>query len=621
MADHMTDEEQAFLNEHYLDVIKKHDARNPTEDKKLSLADLVSFIEDLRKRLPSYIVDGIEATIDKKDPKSWKLSLWQYEIAKEFVRDYQAKFYPDAAQSLDVYNEANTLTGSKISKENKEVLDSFFKKVAADNKAEYKPEPDAPNYQAKIIEKTGTLDIQAADNYISLKAKDQAGKEIVPDHKYFAGIAKLANQKGLPITFGPLVGDINKDEYKARLLIACLEAEPPVRRTNDPHIIIGNLEPETKQRLEGLLNKQKSKEIKVVAEDKDKKETNTKNPKKEPELTPNVEFISNPQELAESRQARMSALPPADKRTYMEDREFRYYQSEQKREEENRRNLDYKLMRNKGGYDSKSSPIGWSLDIEFEEDRHKANEYTKNYSRLEIYLGSVGAPYQKELITDKDTGAQTIKYQLFLGKREDAVQAVADINKIMPSKEIDEYDLRFIPSKHAAEFVDALPDGVIRRSGNEDKDMLEKAKALDIVPANMAPQSESSDAYHHFLGDSLEQYAAHKLYAKYAGVAYTGKKESAEELDDWIKEYLPHHRLGQGDGFAAELQKKMPEYEEVAAAYIKQMEQDNPDEIAKLKALASRRGLDFTKKEILLPPPPLKEKPVKKGYNKQERER
>ena len=89
------------------------------------------------------------------------------------------------------------------------------------------------------------LNIEATpSNQITLGAKDKNHLPKIPDYEDFNNLVKLAKQQNKTITFGK----IKNAEYKARLIIACLENNVKIENLPDLSKLQG-LTPETKQKL------------------------------------------------------------------------------------------------------------------------------------------------------------------------------------------------------------------------------------------------------------------------------------------------------------------------------------------------------------------------------------
>lgn len=139
----------------------------------------------------------------------------------------------------------------------------FYTVKAKQENSKYVEDTKSPHYEAKLERSNGEeLNITATSaNSITLGAKDKDKKSKVPDYEDFKDIVKLAKQRNQIISFG----DIKTPEYKARLLLACLEGGMPIK--NMPNFDeLKNIEPETRQRLAA----QRIQLLRRTAEEKEK---------------------------------------------------------------------------------------------------------------------------------------------------------------------------------------------------------------------------------------------------------------------------------------------------------------------------------------------------------------
>ena len=145
----------------------------------------------------------------------------------------------------------------------------FYKDIAKQENSQYSEDENSPHYKATLTRKNGEeLNIVAtSENKICLSSKDKNKKPKVPDYKDFNDLALLAKKNGRKITFG----DIKSSEFKARLMIACLEND--IEMNNLPNVEeLKDIEQETKERL----RKQKDKIKERIIANKQRK-----NPDKE----------------------------------------------------------------------------------------------------------------------------------------------------------------------------------------------------------------------------------------------------------------------------------------------------------------------------------------------------
>lgn len=166
--------------------------------------------------------------------------------------EHDLKFERKGQEAVEVENTPEPLP-EKADKDRKfkKDLRTVFKTAAEKEGSKYKENIQKQNYFAEITHKDGSVDrIQASSaSRISLSAKDKDGKEKTPDMERFKNLAEYAHNQGKKISFG----NIKTPEFKARLMIACMEHKPPVEMKNAPEInddFLNSLEPKTRQKLQ-----------------------------------------------------------------------------------------------------------------------------------------------------------------------------------------------------------------------------------------------------------------------------------------------------------------------------------------------------------------------------------
>lgn len=145
----------------------------------------------------------------------------------------------------------------------KEPWRAFYQREAAKEKAEYQEDMEAENYKAALLRTNGEkLEITATpQHHVSLTAKDKDNKSKVPDYADFNKLVLAAKEQGKTISFG----NIKSPEFKARLMLACLENNVGIK-TLPPFESLKGLNPETRERLMG----HKIKLLKRMVQDKEK---------------------------------------------------------------------------------------------------------------------------------------------------------------------------------------------------------------------------------------------------------------------------------------------------------------------------------------------------------------
>lgn len=211
-------------------------------------------------------------------------------------------------------------------------LDTFFKAAAEKRQAEYTRNEESDHYQAQIKEQNGiTTNIEATSLYnLSASAMDKDGKPRVPEMETFLDMVALARSNNSIIEFG----DIKTPDFKAKLMLACLEAEPPMEMDGAPTLneeFLNSLSPDIRVALEAAAaKKEKSKTNKN--EEKPAK-TEEKQPQTEPETRPEPQpkrSLSAIEESTGNRTALLAAREKLNKITPQEKAELDFYRFEDK---------------------------------------------------------------------------------------------------------------------------------------------------------------------------------------------------------------------------------------------------------------------------------------------------
>ena len=156
------------------------------------------------------------------------------------MRDYMENFLQlqrPNQQNLSVTNtnpEALPQPTANIDRAFKADFRAIFKASAAKEGLVYKENLQSPTYSATITHSDGLVDhINAANaQQINLSAKDKDGNSTSPSMQRFEDIAAYAHSKDIAVNFG----DIKTADFKAKLMLACLTHEPPVKMSNAPRV-------------------------------------------------------------------------------------------------------------------------------------------------------------------------------------------------------------------------------------------------------------------------------------------------------------------------------------------------------------------------------------------------
>ncbi len=135
----------------------------------------------------------------------------------------------------------------------------FAQSVAEKIGAEYEENTEVNHFSAQLKNRDNSFVQIAAtsETNVSLSAKDKNGEKAIPPLKVFKELAAKAASENKPISFG----SIQDAEFKARLLIACMESNPPVKMQNAPEIneeFLAGLDKNSAQKLRSLQNKEQT---------------------------------------------------------------------------------------------------------------------------------------------------------------------------------------------------------------------------------------------------------------------------------------------------------------------------------------------------------------------------
>lgn len=209
----------------------------------------------------TYALEGFAACISSKkcaDEKSFKEAL-SLELEKVII-------IPKNSSKLEVDNQPLPAPVDKeeIDDKGKIAYRAFYKNIAFKEGSKYVEDRNNPNFKASLERENGDkLNISAnCKDKVSMGMEDKNGQPKIPEYKDFKDIVTLAQKEEADITFS----DKSSAEFNARLLIACLEAEPKIKMENQPKLspeFLQSISPETKAKLE-VLNKPKELDKKQI---------------------------------------------------------------------------------------------------------------------------------------------------------------------------------------------------------------------------------------------------------------------------------------------------------------------------------------------------------------------
>ncbi len=552
------------------------------------------------------------------------------------MRDYISKMHGIAQEQAKEQQNVPYTTVNSVRPEGNDTgdnsyikkLDSFFKTAAEKRQAEYLRNEESDHFQAQIKETNGIVtNIEATSLFnLSASAVDKDGKRQVPEMETFRDMVALARSNNSIIEFG----DIKTPDFKAKLLLACLEAEPEMKMDGAPILneeFLTTVSPEIRAAIEAILNKKKEKDSPEKSEDKKEEKAEKEQETKEE----NTEFSSQNKRklspLEESIQRRKYLLSTKEKQnkiTPQEKAELDFYrfsgkvqrakqQAKQKygdvspreaawEEETGLKPANYKQF-------SYNRPADECWKVHLDVMPNRENETTKEVSefleKLEVnHKIFAGGDNGKGMTIYAGSYRDMQKLCFELKNRfEDKISLpplYADqIGQEIPMAHI--ATARFMvpkDSENKAVFDSAYPwpiSGIspARMDKIDSLAVLEnigkKVGVLDDDVEMVTASSHFTDAKSKYAVLLLEAYVSHELYAKHCGEFYYGKdKENFERKV--FRNALPP----QGSPERAK-------WDDAAAKYEAFLEEKEPERMQRFKDnIKKYKRIDFRK----LPPMP-----------------
>lgn len=518
------------------------------------------------------------------------------------MRDYLEKM-PGLTKGLTISN-INDLPALPHNNDNwKEEHRSFFTTTAQRRGFDYSEDANNANYKAQLTKPDGsTLDIEANNEYnLSVGARKPDGSSTIPDYEDFSDIARKAREKNCIMEFG----DIRDDEYKARLLIASLEIDPPLKTKGAPHItpeFLNNLEPTTKIRLNKAMTRQRQqqqtpptpspapdlyeqKREERIAELENLLKLGTIKPQEQSELTAIKLDKEHLEELEKAKQRTGNTIDPRSaehtQATALSPENY-YYHSPRKEDAAWKLHLDVVPNRNDPTTKEVSEFLE-KLDIE-----HKVAHGGENGKGMTIYVGGYG-----------DTLRLAKELNIRFGKNiavppvyTDQANEEMNFNKIVTGRF---YLQNIFQTQYPRAYVRGITPSTVKNAGDDETNAVlfaaaQKEGLFDSSKKyNEVNTFRNPNIHDQFLFNTMEAYCAHKLYGKHLGEYYHGTKPELLEQKLF------------GDALPPAGSPERAKWDKVAAAHINKIEKDYPNKIQKMQdILTAYTPVDFSK----LPPVP-----------------
>lgn len=547
------------------------------------------------------------------------------------------------SQNQDEQNSAQN-TPSIVDKEAKKVLREIFQPSAAKQNAEYKEDLKAPEYRAEIKHANGSIDkiVATSAHNIALSAEDKDGNAQMPNMQRFRDIVALAKKQGSVIKFG----NIKSPDFKALLMLACMEAKPAMQMVGAPELNDEFLQSVQNEKLKTALQIMKNKQ---QQQPQPQQNTQVPNPTPNPQQQQPAQTPA-PQPQQPAPQPQTPTLTPRN--NYEKSREIRRRTLEGKEKsgiisKMEKAELDYICAIILKQTELENAKIKYnSVDPRFEEHEQKSGLKTENFYYSSKGRGScadwklhldvvpnhnhpttqaVSQMLEQLDVTHKIAhGGENGKgMTIYVGSYGDTVRLAKEINARF-GKEIEtspcyvdqalqeHYFNPKVSGRFWMQHVFSIqyPNSSIAgicpasESINRELDGTEgEEKIFNLAQKNGIISAEdkfSEKSYTHFCflsGDfhkvylfrNIEAYCSHKLYEKELGEFYCGKN-----ADKFEKDFF-------GDKIPEKGTPERANWDKVAGEYVSFIENTHPNIIQMMKQEAQKyHSVDFSK----LPPMP-----------------
>lgn len=543
------------------------------------------------------------------------------QIKAEFEKTQLQKKTPE---NVHISNEP--LSETAQDKSFKKALREVFQPAAQKEGSTYVEDIKAQNYQARIEHADGSVDhIEASSAVnISLTSADKDGNPQVPGMERFRNIVEYAQKQNRAITFG----DIRSPEFKARLMIACLEANPPVKMKGAPatdKTFVDSLSDDLKKQLHRAMlaakRRQQPQQPKTEEEttaapqnDYEKSRETRKNILENKEKLGKISKI----EKAELEDIRAIILNRIEfnkaAKKYGDENDPRFAEHKQKSgfgienyyysSKAKRVCADWKLhldvVPNRGHPTTKAvSEFLEKLDIE-----HKIAHGGENGKGMTIYVGS----YNDTLRLAKEINARFGKEIEPSPRYVDQALSEHYFNPKVCGRF---YMQNIFDTQYPRSFVAGICPAAGTRNSELEREsgqyrIFDLGQKNGIIPAEDQFSDNSYQRLYFRCGDyhksyvfqNLEAYCSHKLYEKELGEFYCGKNSEKFERDFF------------GDRLPEKGSPERAQWDMTAQQYVSFIEKEHPNIIGRMQQEKQKYiPLDFSK----LPPAPIKPQTKQSG--------
>ena len=513
----------------------------------------------------------------------------------------------------------NSLNVSSLAQEESNHVDSSWKKplrefytqTAADRNLRYIENIAARNFQAQLKAGDGSVtNIEAsAINNISLSAADKTGKNQVPNQEHFDDLVKFARKNNLSAI---RLADIKTPEFRARMVLACLNANPPMKIANMPELNEGffrGVDPATRQKIEALSQAQNQSQNNnnsansqplggkpyVISrnktifrlEQKEKLGTLTRQEEKM------LDYARQQKKSAEEYEAAVRRTGDSiDPRTAEHSartglKPESYYYSSKSRQNDSAWKLHLDVMPNRNDPTTKAvSEMLEKLDVE-----HKIYHGGENGKGMTIYVGGYEDARRLSREINQRFGKDIARPPVYT----DQAGSEMMFNRVVSGR-------FYLQGLFEVQYPHGTVEGLCPASYGSLSDaksesfIFAQAMKENILPAGTtANQCFGLGGNHDFekkyVFNGLEAYCAHKLYEKHMGAYYNGKKPDLFEQKMF-------------DGIVPDAgSPERAKWDAIADRFERHISQEYPRGITAMQQLsAGYTPIDFSK----LPPAPVR---------------
>ncbi|MBE6451913.1 MAG: hypothetical protein E7012_00275 [Alphaproteobacteria bacterium] len=467
----------------------------------------------------------------------------------------------------------------------------FAKELAIKTKTSLSEDKKDTNFNAKLVSQDGAyIRITASSaNNVALMARDSKGNKKVPDMEVFTALAQKASKSGQAINFG----DIKSAEFKARLLIACIENNPPITTRNTPKIdddFLASIDTASANKLKTL---------------------QSKNTEKQENKKTFFEKTKDARKYLLEVKAKKNIITPIEKA------ELTYILTEEKRKQEKEdaikrtgNEIDPRTAEhivNSGlpvenyVYSSKSNRTwrGWKMHLDVVPNRndpttkaisefleeldidHKIAKGGENGKGMTIYVGGHADASRLANELNSRFGKDITEPPIYTDQKGEEI----DFNKTVTGRFYLQDIFQIQYPKSAIKGICPTDYGSL--CDNNMSNLVTAIAIQENLISNNYVQGKNlinQDFYDWYIVNNLETYCAHKFYQKHLGDFYCGKDA------DKFEEIVFENKLPPID--SAERKK----WNKIATQYNNILEQENSEAIKKMKILKNTyTPIDFSK--------------------------